>query len=195
MQKGQIDSTSLKSLIIWLLHPLCLANQLWFWNEMERKEKSKLYKLQCLNSEACFWAECNYKFICVQIPATMWQNTMTNTNSVSYWVAVLELARQNMCCSWRRAVLSDIPVAYCDTLHWHIVPYSGILHWHIGHNVGYCEHLTLCYFWGCFSSTIGRWFIKEKTATITFKTKTVHQLLTPSLSWKDHHHYQDKIFM
>ena len=51
---------------------------------------------------------------------------------------------------WRRAVLSDIPVAYCDTLHWHIVPYSGILHWHIGHNVGYCEHLTLCYFLGVF---------------------------------------------
>lgn len=94
------------------------------------------------------------------------QNTKTNTSCVrlfDYWVVVLD-RRQNMCCRGsRQAVLSDIPVAYSDTLHWHIVVHCGILHWHI---VVHCDTFTLthwsqrwilwtlCYFLGCFSSAV-----------------------------------------
>ena len=123
--------------------------------------------------------------------------TRTNTCHVGlfhYQVVLLDM--QNMYIvlvevKTRSAKWHSCPI--CGTLHWHIVPYCDILHWHIGHNNGYCEHLTLCYFLGgVFLPAIGQWFIREKTATITFQTKTVHQLLTSTLCWNDHH-YQSEI--
>ena len=81
----------------------------------------------------------------------------------------LENMRAGQC--WGQVALSDIPVVDCDNLHWHIVQYCGILHWHIvARNLRYWEHCWhFVIFSGCFPSPIWQWFIKEKTATITFK--------------------------
>ena len=87
---------------------------------------------------------------------------------------------QNMDLRSRQVALSDIPVPYCDSLHWHIVAYCGDSHRHFG---GYCEHFVILGCGGCFPFTIGHWCIFSGKQSLCADFYLQHSLDTFRL-WK-----------
>ena len=99
---------------------------------------------------------------------------------------------QNMDLRSRQVALSDIPVPYCDSLHWHIVAYCGDSHRHFG---GYCEHFVILGCGGMFSfyywtlmyilgkAITLRWFLTSALFRLWKMVKSSNSAFLPCSPW------------